>query len=340
MISLQEIRSILDDKSAENLEHLAQESRQITQQFWGRTISLYAPIYISNYCSSHCAYCGFHNHHRIKRVKLTAEQMHKEMSYIAQNRIQNILILTGESYQATPLLYLKEAVLIAKKYFSGIYLEIHPLEEDEYHELFLAGADGVTIYQETYNRKRYGQVHLSGKKKDYDYRYTAPERISLAGMRQISLGILLGLHEDVAEDIFSLFEHLRFMEKNYPGVEYSVSFPRMRPMADVDFHPYPISDELFIKLICLTRINFPRVGINLSTRENASLRDHALELGVTRISAASSTSVGGYTIVDPEAQDPQFPVQDHRSVDQIIRMLKQRQFDPVLTDWRKIENSV
>lgn len=340
MISLQEIRSILDDKKTENLESLAQKSRQLTQQLWGRAISLYAPIYISNYCSSRCAYCGFQSHHRIKRVKLTAQQIKQEMSYVAENRIQNILILTGESYQATPLSYLKEAVLIAKKYFSGIYLEIHPLEEDEYRELFLAGADGVTIYQETYNRKRYTKVHLSGKKKDYDYRYTAPERIARAGMRQISLGILLGLYKNVAEDVFSLFQHLRFLEKNYPGVEYSVSFPRMRPVGDLDFHPYPISDELFIKLICLTRINFPRVGINLSTRENPSFRDHALELGVTRISAASSTSVGGYTIVDPEVQDPQFPVQDHRSVDQIILMLKKRQFDPVLTDWRKIENSV
>ncbi len=337
MITLQELKNILADESPQRLEELAQKARRITQQYFGRTISLYAPLYLSNYCSSHCTYCGFHSHNKIKRLKLTPEKMHEEMRHVAGKGIENILLLTGESYQATPLSYLKEAVTIAKQYFSSISLEVHPMEENEYRELFLSGADGIAIYQETYDRARYAVVHLSGKKKDYDYRRGAVERIAKSGMRQISMGILLGL-SDVAEDVLALYEHLHFMEKKFPGIEYSVSFPRLRTIKGMGFEPGDVSDKLLIKIICLTRILFPRVGINLSTRENASLRNHALELGVTKISAASKTSVGGYTTENPDELDPQFDIQDERSVDEIVSMLKARNFDPVFTDWRRIDN--
>jgi len=338
MITLEEIKNILEIQNPGQIERLAREASEITQHYFGRAISLYAPVYISNYCSSHCTYCGFHVRNRINRIKLTGEEMHKEMSHVAQSGIENILILTGESYKATPLFYLKEAVEIAKQYFSSISLEVYPMEAAEYRELFEAGVDGIAIYQETYHRLRYAQVHLSGKKKDYDYRRSAPERIARAGIRQISMGILLGLANDAGEDLYELFEHLRWMEKNFPGVEYSVSFPRLRPIKGLGFEPSYVTDLTLIKVICLTRICFPRAGINLSTRENARLRNHALELGVTKISAASKTSVGGYTAENPEELDPQFDIQDERPVDEIVQMLKHRNFDPVFTDWRRIDN--
>jgi 2-iminoacetate synthase len=338
-MTLGEIKEILNDKSPELTEGLARRAAKLTQQFFGRTISLYAPLYISNYCSSHCTYCGFHSHHRIKRFKLTNDQLHKEMAYVANNGIENILLLAGESYQATPLSYLRESVDVAKTYFSSISLEVHPMEQEEYRELFLQGVDGITVYQETYDRHCYKEVHVSGKKADYDYRRSTPERAARGGMRNISMGILLGL-ADVAEDLLVLYEHLRYMEKRFPGVEYSLSFPRLKPIKGKDFAKCEVDDVTFIKIICLTRITFPRVGINLSTRENPKLRDHALELGVTKISAGSNTSVGGYTLKSSEEQDPQFDIEDKRSVQDIVHLLKKRDFDPVLTDWRRIENDV
>jgi 2-iminoacetate synthase len=338
MISLNKINTILNTNDPLVLEELAQKAASLTRQYFGRTIALYAPIYLSNYCSSHCTYCGFNSHNRIQRIKLTPDQIHTEMQHVAKTGIKNILLLTGESYSATPLSYLIEAATIAKNYFTGISLEVHPMETDEYAQLFQNGVDGITVYQETYDQKRYQEVHISGKKSDYAFRYATPARAAQGGIRQISMGILLGL-SNVAEDLYALYEHLRFMEKNFPGVEYSVSFPRLRKIKNREFAICNIDDRMFIKIICLTRTLFPRIGINLSTRETAALRDNALELGFTRMSAGSNTSVGGYTIKDSENQDPQFDIQDTRSVKNIVQLLKTKDFDPVFTDWRPIENT-
>ncbi len=337
MMTLAEIQKILQNASPKITEHLAQKSAKLTQQYFGRTISVYTPIYLSNYCSSHCTYCGFNSHNRIQRIKLTPEQIRKEMQWVAQTGIESILLLTGESYKTTPLSYFKKAVRIAKKYFTTISLEVHPMETEEYQELFLEGVDGITIYQETYDRKRYQEVHISGKKSDYEFRIKTPERIAQSGIRQISMGILLGLTSP-AQDLHSLYTHLHFMEKNFPGVEYSLSFPRLRTIKGKTLASCPIDDITLIKIICLTRTLFPRVGINLSTRENQYLRDNSLGLGITRISAGSNTSVGGYNEKSSKEQEPQFDIEDTRSVKEILELLKEKNFDPILTDWRPIKN--
>ncbi len=337
MITLAEIKQILENKDPHFIEGLAQKAKKITEQYFGRTISLYTPLYLSNYCSSHCLYCGFNKKQKLKRFKLTPSQMDKEMAFLANEGIKNILLLTGESYGATPLSYLKEAVSIAKKYFSGISIEMHPMQEYEYKQLFMAGVDGITIYQETYNKKRYKEVHLSGKKADYEFRLNTPERAARAGIRNISLGILLGLH-DLAEDLFSLYQHLRKLEKCYPGVEYSLSFPRLRPIKGFSLNWHHVDDLTFVKIICMSRLAFPRTGINLSTREKPDLRDHLLGIGVTRISAGSNTSVGGYTIYKSAEQQPQFDIEDNRSVKEIVQTIKKKGFDPIFTDWRRIKN--
>ncbi len=338
MLNLNEIKTILSDRKPRRLEELARESARLTRQYFGRTISLYAPVYISNFCSSYCTYCGFHSHNKIKRFKLTANEMDQEMQFLAKQGIENILILTGESYNVTPLSYLKEAVEVAKNYFPSISLEVHPMEAAEYKELFETGVDGITVYQETYDRKRYSEVHISGIKANYAFRYGTPQRAAQGGIRMISMGILLGLAENLAQDLLALYEHLRFMEKNYPGVEYSVSFPRLRNVKGQAFAKCEIDDITFVKILCLTRTLFPRVGINLSTREEARLRDHILELGITKMSAGSNTAVGGYTLKSAKEQDPQFDVSDHRSVADVVKILKNKGFDPVFTDWRRIES--
>lgn len=337
-ISLNHIQSVLQNSDPKFIEQLAQDSQRLTRQYFGRTIALYAPVYLSNFCSSECTYCGFKSKNRINRFKLTDDQMHAEMKFIAAQGIENILMLTGESYKVTPNSYLKTAVTIAKTYFPSISLEVHPMEETDYREMFEAGVDGVTVYQETYDRKRYAEVHLSGTKANYDFRYGAAERAARAGIRMISLGILLGLSTNIAQDLFDLYSHLRYMEKNFPGVEYSLSFPRFRPIKGKEFPgSATIDDKTFIKVLCLTRTLFPRVGINLSTREEPTLRDNALELGITRMSAGSNTAVGGYTQLAKDDQDPQFDVEDSRSVAEVVQLLKKRNFDPIFTDWRRID---
>ncbi len=339
MITVEQLQRILEDTRPEVIEDLAQQAARMTRQQFGRTIVLYTPLYLSNFCSSHCTYCGFHSHNKIERIKLTPEQYRLEMQAIHNQGIRNILMLTGESYKHTPVEYLEEATRMASEYFQGIALEVHPMSVDEYKQLFAAGVDGVTVYQETYDRNRYSEVHLSGYKKDFDFRRDTPQRAAQGGIRNIALGILLGLSSDLAQDVHSLWSHLREMERSYPGVEYSVSFPRLRTIKSQEFARCDIDDITFTKILCLTRILFPRVGINLSTREEARLRDHLLEIAITRMSAGSNTSVGGYTLIDDDKQDPQFDIKDERSVADIITLLKSKNFDPIFTDWRHIENS-
>jgi len=335
MITQEELINILNNNNKEFIEDLAQRARAVTVRYFGRVVSLYAPLYLANFCDNRCLYCGFNRDKGIKRMKLTTAEMRAEMEKVAASGIQNILMLTGDSRGVTPVEYIKTGVETAGDYFPGISLEVYPLEVEEYRELFSAGVDGVTIYQETYDRERYRVLHAAGKKTDYDYRYGTPERIAQAGIRMINMGVLLGLSE-VSGDIFALFSHLEWMERHYPGVEYMLSFPRLIPLEDSEVEYFDVSDITLIKLICLARILFPRVGINLSTRERAFIRDHALPLGVTRISAASRTTVGGYAL--HECNDSQFDVMDRRSVGEIVAMLKQAGFDPVFTDWRRISN--
>jgi len=337
MMNFQQIKNILNDRSPESVEELAQEAARLTRQQFGRAISLYAPLYLSNFCSSHCTYCGFNSHYKIQRMKMSPEQYRKEMQFIHAKGIRNILMLTGESYTHTPLSYLKEAAQIASEYFQGIALEVHPMETADYKELFAVGVDGITVFQETYDRTRYAQVHLSGFKKNYDFRYATPARAAQAGIRQISLGVLLGL-SDVVNDVTALYQHLQELEKSFPGVEYAVCFPRLRPIKTESLVKCDVDDIQFVKIIALTRILFPRAGVNISTRESPKLRDHLLEIAVTRMSARVNTSVGGYTLLKEKEQDPQFDIKDERSVDEIVQLLKSKNFDPVFTDWRHIEN--
>jgi 2-iminoacetate synthase len=316
------------------IEELAFAARDMTIRHFGRIISLYAPLYISNYCDNHCVYCGFHSGRDIPRKKLSSSELEAECRALAGTGIQNILILTGESRIHSPVTYIKESALTAKKYFPNIGLEIYPLETEEYRELYLAGVDGITLYQETYNREVYQKLHVSGEKRNYDYRYDAPFRMAEAGIRHISLGILLGL-SDWREDIQHLFSHLKLLWRKYPGIEYSLSFPRLQIVTDDSFKYHKVTDLDMLKIITSARLLFPRVGINLSTRENPAFRDKIIGFGVTRMSAGSSTCVGGYY---NSSDSHQFTVNDRRSLAQIKTMLIDKGYDPVITDWRSITN--
>ncbi|GBR76046.1 2-iminoacetate synthase [Candidatus Termititenax persephonae] len=319
------------------LEQLAQEAQNLTRQYFGRTMSLYAPLYLSNHCANQCVYCGFHASLDIPRRKLSEAEIDAECQALARTGIQSVLLLTGESRKYTPPEYLATAIKIAKEYFASLALEVYPLETEEYARLNAAGCDGVTLFQETYDQERYKILHPAGKKRDYAYRYQAPRRIAQGGMRQITLGVLLGL-ADWRQDILALYAHLRSLEKEFPGVDYALSFPRLREAYDYKEKDYLVDDADLVKIICVTRLLFPRIGINLSTRESAAFRNRAVHFGVTKISAGSSTAVGGYALPDSETRSvqdaPQFAVNDERSLAEVKAMLGRQGFDPVRTDWR------
>ncbi|MEN6615702.1 MAG: 2-iminoacetate synthase ThiH [Syntrophorhabdus sp.] len=338
-LTIDDIRRIFltDDRGL--LEEMARAARDLTRRQFGRTISLYAPLYIANYCQNECVYCGFHASSAvIPRSKLTMQQIDEECAALAATGIRSVLILTGESRFHSSPQYIRDACIAASRYFPYVAIEVYPLEEDEYRELYRAGVDGVTLYQETYNRERYDELHLAGPKKVYDYRVEAPDRIARAGIRHISMGVLLGL-TDWRDDIISLFEHVRLLERRYPGVEFGLAFPRLRRVAD-DVHNYQeVSDRDMLKIMTAARLFFPRAGISISTREMAEFRDSILEFGVTKMSAGSSTRVGGYVDPDKEYDDGQFRVFDPRSFDEVKAMLISKGFDPVVTDWRNIANS-
>jgi len=320
------------------LETLAARAVDLTTQYFGKTISIYAPLYLSNYCDNECVYCGFNCKADIPRMQLSEKEIEQECQRLQRVGIQSVLLLTGESRSSTPPEYIESAVRIATRYFPHVALEIYPLETSEYACLFQAGADGVTLYQETYDRDRYAQLHRRGKKRNYDYRYEAPKRLSSVGFHHVSLGVLLGL-ADWKRDVIALYEHLRYLEHHYPGVEFNLSFPRLQRLTDAEFETFHVSDLEMVKILCVTRILFSRTGINLSTREDPHFRNHILGLGVTRISAGSSTKVGGYATHRDESSPGQFPINDERTVPEIVSLIKSKGFDPIFTDWRHFSNA-
>ncbi|MDR2432085.1 MAG: 2-iminoacetate synthase ThiH [Candidatus Margulisbacteria bacterium] len=333
------VLEIFNDSDPNLLERLAREARDLTRQHFGRTVSLYAPLYLSNYCANQCTYCGFKAGLGISRRRLTAQEIDAECRALAGAGIQSILLLTGGSRQHTPPEYLEQAVRAAGKYCASVAIEVYPLETAEYARLNAAGCDGLTIFQETYDRARYAVLHPAGRKRDYAYRYQAPRRAAQAGLRQITLGPLLGLSA-WRQDVLALYAHLRGLEKEFPGVDYALSFPRLRKLSDYAEDDYLVSDADLVKIICVTRLLFPRVGLSLSTRESSGFRDHAIHFGITKISAGSSTSVGGYAAPSaPDGRAPQFEINDKRSVAAIKAMLKRQGFDPVFTDWRCLVKS-
>ncbi len=317
-----------------DLEELAQEAQQLTRQYFGRAISLFAPLYISNFCENGCLYCGFSSRMHIKREKLTPEQIDEECRALAATGMQNVLLLTGESHVKSPLSYLLEAVEIAKRYFPNIAVEVQPMDTGDYRTLAEAGVDGMTCFQETYDEALYPSLHPIGRKHDYRYRYNTQARAAEGGIRRVGFGALLGL-TDWRPEVEALFTHVAEIERRFPGTELAISFPRMLPIPGAAVQPKPVSDAALVRVMCMARILFPRIGITLSTREEARFRDHMLAIAVTTISAGSATTVGGYA--RPRAEhDGQFPPTDNRSVAEVKEMLLSQGYDPVFTDWRRL----
>ena len=322
------IAANIDDTMLENMAKFSYES---TIKNFGKTISLYSPLYLANYCVNNCVYCGFKASNKIQRKKLNLDDLKKEAIEIKNLGIKHILILTGESRKDTPVEYILECLNIIKPYFSSISIEIYPLESDEYKRLIDNGIDGLTIYQETYHQGNYAKLH-SGPKKDFLYRLETPDRAASAHIRTIGVGALLGLY-NVYYDVFFTALHADYLMRTYPEIEISVSFPRIRPEVG-GYSPYTIiDDKLFVRFIIAMRLFLPKVGILLSTRESASFRDNMIGLGVTKFSAGSKTEVGGYTLDDECKTEGQFDISDERSVSEIANIIYKKGYQPIYTDW-------
>ncbi len=343
-LDVYDLLNLLSPAAGPFLEPMAQKARELTLQYFGRTIGLYAPMYISDFCSNHCTYCGFNAVTAFPRTRLTMAEIETEAKAISALGIRHILVLTGEAPAKTPMGYLEETVSVLTRYFSSIALEIFPMEEVDYLQLQSAGADSLTVYQEVYDKNLYKEVHPKGPKSDYAFRLLTPERAARAGMRALNIGTLFGLGEPRAE-AFMAGLHARYLEQEFPHVEVSLSLPRMTKAEGGIAPKNLLSDAAFVQTMLAWRLFMPRLGLTVSTRESADFRDRLIHLGATRYSAGSKTDVGGYTVRNPGAigsdgTNPdttvQFEITDSRSVDQVTQMIRDSGYQPVFKDWEII----
>ena len=328
--SIGELPLLLSPAAEHYLPQMAQLASELTLQRFGRIVQLYAPLYVSNYCSNNCVYCGFAAKNKITRKCLTFEEAEAEAQILHDRGFQHILLVTGEADKKVSAKDLANLTGKLKDRFASVSIEVQPFDTEEYQLLFEAGITSVAVYQETYERDLYDQLHLSGKKKDYDYRLATPQRACEAGMREVGIGVLLGLG-DWRLDGTILANHLNWLRKHYWRTNFTVSFPRLRP-ATGGFEPLqPVTTRQLSQLIFALRIFDPDVGLIISTREEEQYRDGMVGLGPTRYSAGSSTTPGGYS--KPDAAGEQWGVGDRRSLEEVVAMLKEKGFDPVYKDW-------
>ncbi len=358
--SLSDFAQLISPAAAELIEPLCRRSQQITQQRFGKVIRLFAPLYLSNECINNCSYCGFSRDNAILRVTLSVDDVVREARALAEQGFRNILLVAGEHPKFISNGYMAECVTALHEEIPSISLEVGPMETEEYRPLVEAGADGLVVYQETYDRKIYGEMHTAGPKRNFDWRLETPERAYAAGFRRLGIGALFGL-SDWRLEALSLATHTDYLLRNCWKAQVTISLPRLRPCAG-DFQPLTtLNDRELVQLICAFRLMFPDVGIVLSTREPANLRDALFPLGITMISAGSHTEPGGYTgagkekihqtvrgkIVELAADASewattkgnatnatgQFEIADQRSPEQVAARIRQLGYEPVWKDW-------
>lgn len=334
-----------------DLEAMAVQAAAATRQHFGRTMRLFAPLYLSNECVNNCKYCGFSRDNPILRTTLTVDQVETEARHLVEQGFRNILLVAGEHPKFVSNGYLEDCVRRLAAFVPSVSLEVGPMEAEEYRPIVQAGADGLVVYQETYDRATYDVLHTAGPKKNFDWRLECPERAYEAGFRRIGIGALLGLG-DWRTETLALVAHCDYLLRHCWRSAITVSLPRLRPAAG-EFEPtHPVTDREFTQLIFALRLTFPQVGLVLSTREPAKLRDGLMPLGITMMSAGAKTEPGGYTgagremlhrtergklvpLIGTEGEyaTEQFAISDDRSPGEIACKLKSLGLDPVWKDW-------
>ncbi|MEK9863747.1 MAG: 2-iminoacetate synthase ThiH [Verrucomicrobiota bacterium] len=354
---LDRLTALLSPAASKRLEELGQLSQAITQQRFGKVIRLFAPLYLSNECINNCAYCGFSRDNPILRVTLEEEEVQQEAQALADQGFRHILLVAGEHPKFVSNGYLEACIRRLAPLVPSLSLEVGPMEQADYQPLVRAGAEGLVVYQETYDTDVYQAMHTAGPKKDFDWRLDTPERAYGAGFRRLGIGALFGLADWRVEAI-SLAAHTDYLLRKCWKSQITVSFPRLRPCAGA-FEPMTaFDDRSLVQLIAAFRICFPDVGQVLSTREPASLRDGLIPLGITTMSAGSHTEPGGYTgagqsnlhqttkgriqalepLADSDQLKPrqatgQFDIADHRSPAEMAEVIRSSGYEPVWKDW-------
>jgi len=358
-LTLNDFAALISPVAVELLELLGRRSQQITHQRFGKVIRLFAPLYLSNECINNCKYCGFSRDNAILRVTLSLEEVRREARALAEQGFRNILLVAGEHPKFVSNNYLRDCVAVLHKDVPSVSLEVGPMETDEYRPLVEAGADGLVVYQETYDRAVYDEMHTSGPKKNFDWRLETPERAYAAGFRRLGIGALYGL-ADWRYEALCVAAHANYLLRTCWKSQITISLPRLRPCAG-EFAPLThMTDRELVQLVCAFRLMFPDVGLVLSTREPAKLRDGLFPLGITLISAGSHTEPGGYTgagkekthqtirgrIIDSGASEwasptngpatnatGQFNIADERSAFEVAAQLQRLGYEPVWKDW-------
>ena len=348
--AIAQFAALLDPITDSRLAELASHSQLITRRFFGRTMRLFAPLYLSSECVNNCQYCGFSRDNPIFRVTLSEDEVEAEARYLVQHGFRHVLLVSGEHPKFVSNGYIRAVVQRLISFVPSVALEVAPMEVGAYRPLVSAGAEGLVVYQETYDREIYAELHTAGPKRDFDWRLETPERAYAAGFRRIGIAALFGLAEWRSEAI-ALAEHLEYLLKRCWRSQLTVSVPRIRPAAG-EFHPrFSFSDRELIQVLCALRITFPQVGVVLSTRESAGFRDVLMPLGVTMMSAGSRTEPGGYTgqgshslhltvkgrvtrsNCEGSKASGQFEVEDSRSPEEVADALRARGLEPVWKDW-------
>jgi len=337
--TIEDFKALLSPAAEPFLEQIAQRARAETSKHFGNTVYLFTPLYIANYCDNYCVYCGFNCYNDINRMKLSMEQIEKEMKVIADSGMEEILILTGESRTKSNINYIGEACRLARKYFRMVGLEIYPVNTDEYKYLHECGADYVTVFQETYDSDKYEKLHLLGHKRVWPYRFDAQERALMGGMRGVAFSALLGL-SDFRKDALASAMHVYYLQRKYPHAEMSLSCPRLRPIINNEkINPLDVHEKQLCQIICAYRIFLPFVGITVSSRESAQFRNGIVKIAATKVSAGVSTGIGDheskYKGEEPSAikGDEQFEIDDNRSLGKMYQDIADEGLQPVLNDY-------
>ncbi len=334
VLSVDDFMALISPAAVPYLEIMAQRAQHYTQERFGKVISMYIPLYLSNACTNFCVYCGFQYANKIKRTTLTPEQIKAECEAIRRlGPFENLLIVTGEFPSVAGVDYLEQALHIARPYFNNLSIEVMPLKQQDYLRLTKSGLNGVVCFQETYHRDRYKVYHPHGMKSNFEWRLNGYDRMGAAGVHKIGMGVLIGL-EDWRTDITMMAHHLRYLQKHYWRTRFSVNFPRMRP-AEGHFQPNVVmTDKELAQVTFAFRIFDHDVDISYSTRESPKFRANMMKLGVTSMSAGSKTEPGGY-VSTPEALE-QFTVSDERTPAEVAAEIRALGYETVWKDWDKI----
>lgn len=326
---------LIHPMASKYLVQMAEEARQKRQQYFGKNVNIFSPLYIANYCENSCRYCGFNSKSGIHRLQLQLEDVEDEMKSLSQEGIEEVLILTGESSKYSSLEYIGEAVKIAKKYFRLISLEIYPSNIEDYTYLHECGADFVTVFQETYNQKSYDFYHPRGNKRSLSYRLNTQERAILGGMRGVGFGALFGLSDPI-QDAFCLGLHASLIQKKYPHAEIAISLPRIRPAKGTEnLNLISVSEKQLFQIMLAIRLYLPFASITISTRERKEFRDLAMIYGATKVSASVDTGIGRRSgdFQEGESGDEQFLISDTRSELEMEKDIRKLGLTPILCDY-------